>query len=426
MATAATGAALQPYTDPNAAPTFGERFTNNMNVQNEAMRQWNVAHPWEGTTGNLVGAGMLMGPLGETTLGAAALGLPNATRLGATLGGRIYTGMAGGATIGASDAALRGNDPVTGAEIGGITGVAGPLVAHGVGNIVSAGANALRTGAGPLASVNPIARQWLSTALANETPASLIAARERMGPTGFLSDINAPMTELAAGISNRAEAPGSSIISEAYRQRDAAQRAVMDDALTHAFNNKVDIENFKNMITENRAAAADPLYKQFRTMAVHPTKELQALIPRLDAAGAFDQAERLAAINGDSVNRSFFVGGPQKQFPTAQSWDYIKRSLDSKIETAYSAGDKTTAAALLRLKSDLISEVGKTSAGQVWNQARSEFADRSQLLDQISAGQDTFLGARSGLTVDQMREELKTLSGSRIASAHCRCSQCRR
>ena len=88
-ATAATGAVIQPYVDPNAAPTFAQRFSTNMAVQNEAQRQFDALHPVQAVTGNLIGGGMVLGPLGQTTIGGAALGLPNATRMGATLGGTV-------------------------------------------------------------------------------------------------------------------------------------------------------------------------------------------------------------------------------------------------------------------------------------------------------------------------------------------------
>jgi len=237
---------------------------------------------------------------------------------------------------------------------------------------------------------------------------------------------------LAAGISNRPEAPASTAIGEAYRTRQVAQRAVTENALTHAFGNKVDLEGFKGMITENRAAAADPLYEQWRSMQVQPTPELNALVPRLKAAGAFDEAQYLAGTRGKPITEPFPTGeeptltqaiqqlhgqgkGPA-QYPTTETWDLIKRGLDSKIEQAYSGGNKTRAAALIGLKNDLINEIGKTDAGQVWNQARREFADRSALLDQIDAGQDTFLGARSGLSADQLRQELQGLSGPELAA----------
>ena len=431
-ALAATGAALQPMLGANAPPTFGERYAQNLQAQNIAQQQYEAANPVTSVAGNVVGAGMALGPLGETTLGAAALGLPNATRLGATIGGRIWTGIGGGAVLGATDSALRGQSPVTGAEVGAAGGALGPLVGEGVNAAVNGISNAVRTPAPALAGVNAIGRQWLSSALANETEPSIAAATERMGPQGFLSDVNPQLTELAAGISNRPEAPASTAIGEAYRTRQVAQRAVTENALTQAFGNKVDLEGFKNMLAENRAAAADPLYEHWRSMQVQPTPELDALMPRLKAAGAFDEAQYLASTRGKPITEPFPSGeqptltqaiqqlhGKAKapaQYPTTETWDLIKRGLDSKIEQAYSAGNKTRAAALIGLKNDLITEVGKTPAGQVWNQARREFADRSALLDQIDAGQDTFLGSRSGLSADQLRQELQGLSGPELAA----------
>jgi hypothetical protein len=415
-ATAATGAAIQPFTDPNAAPTFGQRFSTNLAIQNEAQRQWDALHPMQAVAGNFAGGGMLLGPFGQSTIGAALLGLPNATRMGASVGGRIYSGMAGGAGISAADAALRGQDPITGAEIGGAGGAIAPVIGEGVGNAITAISNATRSAPGALSAVNPIGRAWLSHAIANETPASIAAAQDRMGPQGFLADLNPALTELAAGVANRPEPPASSAVGEAYRTRSAAQRNVTETALNSAFGNKVNIEGFKNAITENRAAVADPLYEQWRSMKVTPTPALKALIPRLQSVGAFDEAEFLGAAKGIAVNQKFFTPGAQKEFPTTETWDLVKRGLDSKIEQAYAGGNKTRAAVLLQLKGDLIDEIGRTDAGQVWRQARSEFADRSALLDNVDAGRDTFLGSRSGLSVDQMREELRGLSGPELAA----------
>lgn len=408
-------AALSPnYFNPNAPATFGERFSQNQLIQEEAQRQWDAAHPFQAFSGNLAGGAMTYGPLATTTAGKILLGLPNATRLGATVGGRVYTGAAGNALIGGLDAALRGQNPATGAEVQGAIGAAAPLVGESVGRGATALLPWLSQPDPALSGINNVGRNWLATALANETPTSIAAARERMGPYGFLADLNPNLTNLAAGVASRAEPPGSAAIGEAYRIRDAAQRGVIDDALTHAYGNPVDTVQFERMIAQNRAAAADPLYEQWRSMQVHPTPELQALIPRLDAAGAFDQAHFLAGIDGIDINKNFFVGGPQKSFPTTQTWDYVKRALDSKIDQAYSGGDNTTASKLVNLRSNLIGAIENTDAGQVWKQARSEFADRSQLIDQIRAGRDDFLGARSGLSVDELRDELSGLSGPEL------------
>jgi hypothetical protein len=409
IATSAAGAGLDPLVGANPGLSYGERFTRDWNIDQRAQEIYNQQHPLLSMAGNLVGGALVTGPAAMTNLGGRALGT-----VGSTLGARFYSGALGGAGLGAADAAMRGQDPVTGAEVGGAFGAGGPLLAEGIGGAVSSGLNAFRGGQGPLADVNPIARNWLSTAMANETPASLAAARTRMGPHGFLADLNPGMTELAAGIANRAEPPASTVVGEAYRTRQAAQRGVIENALNRNIGNKIDIEDFRNAITENRSVASDPLYNQWRTMQVRPTQALKDLIPRLEKVGAFDEAEFLSNATGRPMNRNFFTTGQQKDFPTTETWDLVKRGLDSKIEAAYATGNKTRAAALVGMKRELIDEIGKTPAGQVWNQARAEFADRSSLLDQISAGQDAFLGGRSATSVDELRQELRTLNGPEL------------
>ena len=142
-------------------------------------------------------------------------------------------------------------------------------------------------------------------------------------------------------------------------------------------------------------------------MSVEPTEDLQKIVGRADKVGAIEEARYLANASGKPLDL---------KAPTPATYDLIKRGLDSKIEQVYAGGNKTRAAALVNLKHEPIDQVGKTPAGQVWNQARSEFADRSALLDQIGAGQDTILGGRSGLSVDELKQELKSLSGPELAA----------
>ena len=168
----------------------------------------------------------------DKTAGALALGLPNATDPGATVGGRLYGAIASQAGIGATDAALRGENPATGAMVGGAGGGLGVLAGHTVGNIVSSLSKTLAKTPGALTNINAIGREWLANALSNETEGSIAAARARMGPQGFLADINPQTIELAAGIANRAEPPASAAVGEASWVRDAAQRQTIDKALT--------------------------------------------------------------------------------------------------------------------------------------------------------------------------------------------------
>jgi hypothetical protein len=403
----AAGSAARPRVG-ETEPSFWNRLSQRQDEQRRADALFAQANPLASTAANVAGSLATL-PLAATTApGRWMLGME-----GSSLGSRLYGGAFGGASINALDAALRGQNPVPAAIEGGAGGFLGPLAGEGARGVTSAAAGRYYPQSGPLAGTNRLAIDKLTNALEAETPASLAESRARMGPAGFLADINPGMTDLAGGIADT-PGPGKAIVREAYRQRAAEAADRIEGAVTKAMGPPSNIVEQNQFLTEARKAAADPLYQQFRDMKVEPTPEIKALMPRLEASGAFDAAEKLSGITGEPVNRNFFTGGPQKAFPTTQSWDYVKRGLDSKIDQAYAGGDKTLARSLIGLKQNVIDEIEKTPAGQVWKQARGEFADRSALIDQITRGHDDFLGSRSGLTVDELREELKGLRGPEL------------
>lgn len=387
------------------ASTFEQRLYD----QRQADRAFAVENPW--TSAGAQVAGSLLGYGGIGKLAPALMG--ELTRVTPTLGARIWGGTAGGGSINALDAGMRGEDPITAAEIGAAGGFLGPVASRGIEGVVGNAANYLWPRPGPLKQVPRSGINLLTNALGDETPASLAAAKGRMGPAGFLADINPATTDVAGAIAD-IPGPGKALVRQAYAERADAQGDRIEGALTRAMGPRVNVVDQTHLLTEERAKAADPLYEKFRTMQVHPTDEIKALIPRLEKAGAFDMAEELSGISGKPINRAFFTTGPQKEYPTAESWDYVKRGLDRRIDQAYSSGDKTLAGKLLGLKGDLINEVEKTPAGKVWKQARSEFADRSALIDQLGAGRDTFVGGRSGTSVDEFREEITHLKGPEL------------
>jgi hypothetical protein len=392
----AAGSAARPRVGETGS--FQERLAARLEEQRRADAMWAEQNPATALAANVVG--------GAATLPVAAARLPFG--LGETVGGRMYAGAAGGAAFNALDATLRGQDPTTAAIIGGIGGFLGPAVGEGAAGVARTAGNAV-VPKGPLAGINRAGVNMLTNALEGETPASLAAARARMGPAGFVADTNTGLTDLAGGI---ADIPGGGkeVLREAYRTRAAEAGQRIDAAVTKAMGPPVNVVESEKNLTEARKAAADPLYQQWRDTQVQPTSELKSLMPRLEAAGAFDQAERLSGISGEPMNRKFFTGGPQKEFPTTQSWDYVKRGLDSKIDQAYAAGDKTLARSLVGLKGELVDEIEKTPAGDVWRRARQAFAEKSALIDQLAAGRDTFIGGRAGTTPDELREELRGLS----------------
>jgi hypothetical protein len=362
-------------------------------------------NPKGSTAANVAGAVGTAIPLAMTGPGAVAMGLR-----GPSLAWRALGGGLGQGAIGGTDAALRGDNPLVGAGVGAAGGVAGPLAGEAAGAVGRVAANYAFPPKGPLAAVNPINTNRLINALSGETDQSLAAASDRVGPHGFVGDLNQGLTDLT-GATAVTPGTGKSVVRSAYQGRADAQGTRIEDALTKALGPKLDQVQLAQMTTQARKAAADPLYDQWRTMQVHPTQEIKDLIPRLQAAKVFGPAKELAGISGEPINQNFFTGGPQKAFPTTQSWDYVKQALDRRISQAYNKeGGGPLARVLVGLKQDMIAKIEKTPAGQVWKQARGAFADKSALLDQQAAGRDTFLGGRSGYSVDELRHELQTLS----------------
>jgi len=398
---------------PGAPATFGQRFYE----QSQADRAYAMQHPLISAGANLAGGAVGYGGIARAPfgIGRALMGMESA--LTPSFAARLYGGVGGGAAINALDAGLRGDNPLTAATVGGVSGIAGPVLGEATRGGTNALINNLRPRPGPLQNIPRAGVDLLTHALSGESDASIAAARTRMGPHGFLSDINQGLTDIAGGIADMS-IPEKQMVQDAYRQRMAGQGARIDDALTKAtgVRGDFDITRYEKFLTEARKAASDPLYQQFRDTKVYPTAELKALVPRLEKVGAFDEAEFLSGATGTPINRNFFTGGPQKAFPTTETWDLVKRGLDSKIEQAYSAGNNTRARALIGLKGEMVDEIEKTNAGLVWKQARQEFASRSALLDQLNAGRDTFLGSRSGLSVDELREELSHLQGPELAA----------
>jgi hypothetical protein len=78
--------------------------------------------------------------------------------------------------------------------------------------------------------------------------------------------------------------------------------------------------------------------------------------------------------------------------------------------TKRTISNRTEVRALVGLKGDLLDALDNSPAGNIYRQARSAFQSRAQLIDQVNADRDTLRGGRSGLSVDELREELRHLS----------------
>lgn len=414
-ATAAAGAAIQPLLSSDAAKkTFVDRYQENLLLQDQLNQKYGEDHPLAAPIADIAGSTLLLGPASQTALGARMMGMN-----GASLGSRVYQGAAGMGALEATNQLVKGNNPLSQGFVGPVPlamtgGAAGPMIGEGI----AAGGNALmnwlpRT-SGPLAGVNSTGRNMLVNAIEGETPSSVVDAQRRFGHSGMLADVNQQATDLAGGLAD-VPGPHKEVIREAYRDRAIGQKDRIVQSLDKNTVPQVDMVRLGQLIDHDQKTLSKPLYDQFRSMKVQPTKEIQALIPRLEAAGAFNKAEEIAGISGRPFSRKFFVGGPQKEFPTTEAWDLVKRSLDSRISSALDATkpDKNVASELLKLKSDLIGAIDKSNAGPVYKAAREKFAEYATLKEQMKEGAKTW--ERSN-TADELRHEASLLTPFEMAA----------
>lgn len=413
-AAAAAGAGIQYLTDQDGgrSKTFGQRYGENLAAQEERNRLYGDENPVSALAADVTGAGMLFGPMAGTALGARMLGMT-----GTSLGTKVLQGAGGMAGVETANQLLKGNDPRDQGFVGPVPlaaagGAAGPIL----GEAISAGGNKLmemmpRT-SGPLKGTNTITRNKLTDAIEGESPASIAAAKEAHGRAGMLMDTNQGTRDIAGGLAD-IPGPHKGEIRETLRQRAAGQADRLMQSLDKNAVPQVKIADLVKTVENSQSAEAGPLYTQFRTMRVAPTKEIKDLLPRLEKAGAFKLADELSGISGRQMEQNFFTGGPNKAFPTAEAWDYVKRGLDRRISSALDGGDKELSRELVKLKSDMLAEIGKTPAGKVWQKARQTFAEHAEIKHQIEEGQKTFSRATRA---DDLAQELAGLSNPERAA----------
>ena len=117
-------------------PIAGGIYENNQSPEDQARAQnFDAAHPY------ISGAAKFGG--GTLATGAALAALPEAATAALGLGGgallpNVIRGAASNAALGSADAAVRGQDPVTGAEFGAAGGALGPVAGRVAGKVVDA------------------------------------------------------------------------------------------------------------------------------------------------------------------------------------------------------------------------------------------------------------------------------------------------
>lgn len=345
-------------------------------------------HPRAHVAGELAGGVTALAPVA-----AAAPALLGAES-GVPLIQNVRSAAKTGAVLGAAPAALEGKSPgeiAQSAAKGAAAFGAGPLVGKAIGSLAGKLVDRIATSGatGPLAGADSRAVNWALEAMRRDnliSDADVERALGARGPEAFLGEFGPNLRGYLRALGSMS-GTGKTSVFEGYGARAQGAGGRIDQAITGVLGPRVNVADLTAEGYAQRSKDAKDLYEKWRGYSIHPTNELKELLPWLERNGALTRARDLAKRDptgpGD-WGENFFTGGPQKKFPTAQSWDYVKRSLDDMIVGSKNQhGEPTNDTRIYtELKSRLMKAIENSSGegAEAWRQARRAWADPTSLI----------------------------------------------
>lgn len=239
---------------------------------------------------------------------------------------------------------------------------------------------------GPLNDVSHATIDRLRAQLAADgwTPWTLEQRLEEMSPHQFLAEVSPNIENQTQKLATYAgESKNNIVRNVGTRATEAKER--LANTFDDAFGESQNLSVKRRELTDEQKRVSGPFWKAFDQLEVSPTPEIDALIPRLQAAGAFGGAKKLAAIEGKRWTNAFDFGEEGvKSAPTPASWQLVKEALDAEIENSFNARGEATkrTRAYTQLKNDLVSAIDNhpdENVAGVWKAARDSWAGPAQL-----------------------------------------------
>lgn len=369
------------------------------------------ARPGYDLAGRLVGAvpgAIATAPLvGTGALGAVAL-------RGAGVGAGM--GAVQGFNEGEGGISQRLFGALTGGVLGAGIGAAAPVVGRGIGAAYGYLADKAKGVPEALAPYAAGARDRVLRAFQDD--AVQPGALRQLGPEAMLPDMGPNLLGQAGAIAN-SPGQGARTINDALRARAGGATDRIRETMDATMGPRRNIVELADQFEKQGAAAAAPLYRQFRQTPVPFTAELEDALNIIQREpGVIKDALRMASIDPATRNlpkQWFARQNPdgtwdRMRVPNASEWDLIKRALDG---LGYGAGttrnDTRIYGELSRMVRNGVDEAlspGDPGAS-IWAQARKVGGDRIEIREALESGRTAF--AR-GLTPDQMAAELRDMS----------------
>ena len=417
-ADAATNAALAPVLNPLfskedqlSEPTFKERYQHSLRDQEAKDKAFAESHPIADAVAEIAGGVGSTGAAAATQTGAKLLGLT-----GKTLPQLMTRGAVSGAAIDASDAAVRGENPLTAGGIGGVVGG----VAPGIGRVVNEfAAQPVRNAARAVGNPSAEAERRVASAIDRDikngdrglTLQEMTDAAAG-GQPAMLMDAGGETTRALARSAANTSPEGRSILNRAIDDRFASQSPRLADWLQSTFHypNADAQQDALDKIakTVNRPAYAKA-YSEGSGLKFDETLE------QISQAPVVQDAIRKTMVSAKNDAAKLGMTPPKNPFqfdadgrlklksedgrtltPNLQFWDYVKRNLDK-------AGSPEAKDWARILREHLDEQVPSYST------ARAGAAKFFGASDAIEAGQN-FVGASQRFGIPEARKALAKMS----------------
>jgi len=429
-ADAATNAALAPVVDPLLpdsfqklkGKTFSERYSQALDIQKGKDRSFSEEHPIADAVAEVAGGIGSTGAAAMTGTGAKLLGLT-----GKTLPQMIKQGAVSGAAIDATDAATRGDNPITAGAVGGAVGAVSPALGRVVNSkVVEPVSNLLRGIRNP----GEEAERRVAGAIDRDIRsgdqglnAQEFADAQRQGQPVNLMDAGGETTRALARSAANTSTEGRSELNRAIDDRFASQSPRLAEWLQHTF-------HYPNADAQQQAldAVAKTVNRPAYAKAYHEGDKdiMSPELDRLMGSPAVVEAMRKAATSGKdraitqgvgamrqgvTVENGLVTFTPGKNgvptYPNLAFWDATKRELDDATNAAMRAGRKEEAATLTDLTKKLRNELDTIVPS--YADARAGAAKFFGAGDALEAGQN-FVGGSRRFGIPATRRQLAKMS----------------
>lgn len=220
------------------------------------------------------------------------------------------------------------------------------------------------------------------------TPASVSARSQQLGPDAMLLD-QGQQLENRADFMAQHSGKAQNTIHDAVSQRvneGAAGR--LNDVLDQHLGSSRDVVDLQDKIQQISDRYVKPAYQALeQKYPVVVDAQLQELAKRPAIAQAMDRAEGVAANYGEQIS------GAQ---PSIRYWDYVKKSLDQRINTMMRSGmddlssqQKADLGGLIDSKKSLVKHLDSVTGGE-YAQARTLATTKPAMDEALDFGRSMF------------------------------------